>query len=144
MWDDFLARLRGTPKVQELPKPDEKLALGALLVRVAKSDSFYHVSEIVEIDHILAQSFGLNAVEAAKFRATSEKLESHAPDTTDFAALIRETVDYAHKAGNHRATLEGHLGRRPRPTRRTQRLARDRKPPWDQSRRQPCALGAKP
>lgn len=97
MWDDFLARLRGAPKAQELPEPDEKLALGALLVRVAKSDSFYHVNEIVEIDHILAQSFGLNAVEAAKLRATSEKLESHAPDTTDFAALIRETVDYAHR-----------------------------------------------
>ena len=72
MWDDFLARLRGTPKAQELPEPDEKLALGALLVRVAKSDTFYHVNEIVEIDHILANSFGLNAVEAAKLRGEGD------------------------------------------------------------------------
>jgi uncharacterized tellurite resistance protein B-like protein len=97
MWDDFIARLRGTTKTQELPEPDEKLALGALLVRVAKSDNFYHVSEIIEIDHILANSFNLNAVDAAKLRATSEKLEAHAPDTSAFATLIRESVDYTHR-----------------------------------------------
>lgn len=97
MWDDFIARLRGKPKSQPLPEPDEKLALGALLVRVAKSDSFYHVNEIIEIDHILGQSFALSSVEAAKLRATSEKLESHAPDTTEFTALIRDTVDYEHR-----------------------------------------------
>lgn len=97
MWDDFLARLRGAPKQQALPEPDEKLALAALLVRVAKSDSFYHVAEIVEIDHILEQSFDFNAVEAAKLRATAEKLEAQAPDTTSFAQIIRESVDYARR-----------------------------------------------
>jgi uncharacterized tellurite resistance protein B-like protein len=98
MWDGLKARLMGAPKAPEpLPEPDEQLALGALLVRVAKSDKEYHVSEIGEIDHILADSFGLNAVAAAKMRATCEKLEKQAPGTPDFALLIREHVDYAHR-----------------------------------------------
>lgn len=99
MWDDFLARLRGKgkSKAADLPEPDDKLALAALLVRVAKSDSFYHMSEIVEIDHILEESFSLNAVAAAKLRATAEKLEANAPGTSKFAEIIRGDVDYAHR-----------------------------------------------
>lgn len=97
MWQEFVARLKGQKSPDPLPEPDEKLALGALLVRVAKSDSFYHVNEIIEIDHILEQSFSLNAVAAAKLRATAEKLEAQAPGTEDFAAIIREGVEYAHR-----------------------------------------------
>ncbi|MFY0597584.1 MAG: TerB family tellurite resistance protein [Cognatishimia sp.] len=98
MWDGLLSRLRGkSPEPTPLPEPDEQLALGALLVRVAKSDREYHVTEIAEIDSILAKSFGINAVDAAKMRATCEKLEQHAPGTPDFALIIREHVDYAHR-----------------------------------------------
>ncbi|MBO9479233.1 TerB family tellurite resistance protein [Shimia sp. R11_0] len=97
IWDHLLARLRGTANTEPLPEPDEKLALGALLVRVAKSDNSYHALEIGEIDRILSETFGLNPIEAAKLRATCEKLESAAPGTPDFALLIRETVDYPHR-----------------------------------------------
>ncbi|MDO6726460.1 MAG: TerB family tellurite resistance protein [Cognatishimia sp.] len=98
MWDGLIARLKGTPKTQQpLPEPDEQLALGALLVRVAKSDREYHVTEISEIDSILSKSFEINAVEAAKMRATCEKLEAQAPGTPDFGLIIREHVDYAHR-----------------------------------------------
>ena len=77
-----------------LPAPDEKLALGALLVRVAKSDHVYTVSEISLIDRILAQHFGLNPVEAAKMRATCERLQAAAPDSGDFAELIRKELSH--------------------------------------------------
>ncbi len=97
IWDQLLHRLMGTPDTPPLPEPDEKLALGALLVRVAKSDNHYDVEEIGMIDRILAASFDLNPIEAAKLRATCEKLESAAPGTPDFALLIRETVDYPHR-----------------------------------------------
>lgn len=98
MWDGLIARLKGKPKTpQPLPEPDEQLALGALLVRVAKSDREYHVTEISEIDSILSKSFEINAVEAAKMRATCEKLEAQAPGTPDFGLIIREHVDYAHR-----------------------------------------------
>lgn len=97
IWDHLLDRLRGTPNTPPLPEPDEKLALGALLVRVARSDQNYHALEIGEIDRILADTFALKPIEAAKLRATCERLEHAAPGTPDFALLIRETIDYPHR-----------------------------------------------
>lgn len=79
---------------EPLPEPDEKLALGALMVRVAKSDHTYRFEEISKIDRLLTRLFGLNPVEAAKMRATCEKLEQDAPETEHFAHVIRETTTY--------------------------------------------------
>ena len=83
-----------TTHAEPLPAPDEKLALGALLVRVAKSDKVYTVSEISLIDRILAQHFGLNPVAAAKMRATCEKLQAAAPNSDEFAELIRKELSH--------------------------------------------------
>ncbi len=82
------------PTRTPLPEPDANLALGALLVRVAKSDDRYQVEEIQRIDRLLGRLQGLNPVEAAQTRATCEKLENQAPDTEKFAALIRESVGF--------------------------------------------------
>lgn len=79
-------------KRQPLPEPDARLALGALMVRVAKSDSTYRVEEIARIDRILAAAHDLNPVAAARMRADCERLEHAAPGTEAFAALIRDTV----------------------------------------------------
>jgi len=76
----------------DLPDPDAELALGALLVRVAKSDREYQVEEISLIDRILARLYQHNPIEAAKIRATCEKLHAAAPETDTFAKLIRETT----------------------------------------------------
>ncbi|SHI78438.1 Uncharacterized conserved protein, tellurite resistance protein B (TerB) family [Shimia gijangensis] len=97
MFESLINRLRGTQETPPLPEPDEHLALGALMVRVAKSDQHYDALEIGEIDRLLAESFSLNPIEAAKMRATCEKLEAQAPGTPDFALLIRQTVDYPHR-----------------------------------------------
>jgi len=97
MFESLINRLRGKRETPPLPEPDEHLALGALLVRVAKSDHHYDAVEIGEIDRILAASFSLKPIEAAKMRATCEKLEAQAPGTPDFALLIRQTVDYPHR-----------------------------------------------
>ncbi|EBA14933.1 hypothetical protein RSK20926_17092 [Roseobacter sp. SK209-2-6] len=75
-----------------LPDPDAELALGALLVRVAQSDRAYLVEEISLIDRILARLYQHNAIEAAKVRATCEKLHMAAPETDTFGRLIRETT----------------------------------------------------
>ena len=83
-----------TPKPEPLPEPDEKLALGALMVRVAKSDQHYQFEEISRIDRLLTRLFGLNPVEAAKTRAVCEKLEHEAPETEHFARVIRETTSF--------------------------------------------------
>lgn len=96
MFTEFLQRLTGTAKAQDqhLPEPDARMALAALLVRVAKSDHAYLASEISLIDRFLARRFQLNPVEAAKLRAVAEKLEHQAPPTEKFTQLIRDAVSY--------------------------------------------------
>lgn len=91
MLNKLFAAFRAS-NTEQLPDPDAELALGALLVRVAKSDHEYQVEEISLIDRILARLFQHNAIEAAKIRATCEKLHAAAPETDTFAKLIRETT----------------------------------------------------
>lgn len=76
------------------PQPNPQLALGALLVRVALADRNYQAAEVGQIDRILADTFNLKPLEAAKLRATCEALERHAPGTPEFAEILREEVDY--------------------------------------------------
>ena len=80
-----------------LPQPDAQLALGALLVRVAFADHEYRAAEIGQIDRILAATFTLKPIEAAKLRANCEALERQAPGTPEFARILRDEVDYAHR-----------------------------------------------
>lgn len=81
------------PQTNHLPDPDAELALGALMVRVAQADRDYKLEEISLIDRILARLYEHNAIEAAKVRATCEKLHAAAPETDTFGKLIRETTD---------------------------------------------------
>lgn len=86
---------RRAPQPAPLPQPNAQLALGALLVRVAFADHNYRAAEIGQIDRILSATFDIGPIEAAKLRAICEKLEHDAPETPEFAALLREEVDYA-------------------------------------------------
>lgn len=83
---------RAAAPPDDLPDPDAELALGALLVRVAKSDRDYQFEEISLIDRILARLYQHNPIEAAKIRAVCERLHAAAPETDTFAKLIRETT----------------------------------------------------
>lgn len=91
MLKKLLQAIRPTGTVT-LPDPDAELALGALMVRVAQSDREYQLEEISLIDRILARLYQHNAVEAAKVRATCEKLQAAAPESDTFGQLIRETT----------------------------------------------------
>jgi len=86
---------RHTPAPEPLPQPNTQLALGALLVRVALADRHYRAEEVGQIDKILARTFDLKPLEAAKLRATCEALERDAPGTPEFAEMLRDEVDYA-------------------------------------------------
>ncbi|MDA7964282.1 TerB family tellurite resistance protein [Ruegeria sp.] len=92
MLKKFFQALR-PPQHTALPDPDAELALGALMVRVAQADRDYKLEEISLIDRILARLYQHNAIEAAKVRATCEKLHAAAPETDTFGKLIRETTD---------------------------------------------------
>ncbi len=94
---DRLTSLFKTPpiEVKPLPSTDVPHALGALLVRVALSDHHYAVQEISQIDRVLATYQSIGPVDAAKLRAECERLESFAPNTPEFADLLRQSVSYA-------------------------------------------------
>ena len=68
MFGDLLRRL-AQPEPAPLPEPDSRVALAALLVRVARSDGDYADQEASRIDRILAKRYGLTPFEAPKLRA---------------------------------------------------------------------------
>ena len=93
MFADFLKGLMA-PEPAPLPDTDARLALGALLVRLARADGDYDAVEIQRIDHILSKRYGLTAADAAALRADCETLESEAPDTVRFTRAIKDAVAY--------------------------------------------------
>ncbi len=80
------------PEPETLPEPDARLALAALLVRVARSDGDYATVEASRIDRILVHRHGLSPFEAAKLRGEAEDLEAEAPDTVRFTRAIKDGV----------------------------------------------------
>ncbi len=98
MFSDFLSRLT-QPQPDPLAEDDARLALTALLVRIARSDNDYADTEMARIDRISAQRYGLSPFEAAGLRAKAEDLEAEAPDTVRFTRAIKEAVPYDDRLG---------------------------------------------
>ncbi|MEM1372919.1 MAG: TerB family tellurite resistance protein [Pseudomonadota bacterium] len=82
------------PEIYETPLPeaDAEHAFGALMVRVAKADKAVLYQELERIDFILAQRNDLSAVDAAKFRASCEKLEEAMPSTRELSEILVKEV----------------------------------------------------
>ena len=93
MFADFLKRLT-QPDPAPLPDADARLALTALLVRVARSDHDYTTAEAQLVEDIAIDRYALTALEAADLRAQAEELESEAPDTVRFTRAIKDAVPY--------------------------------------------------
>lgn len=98
MFAEFLKRLT-QPEPAELPDADARLALTALLVRIARSDGEYHDDEIALIDRISAQRYGLSPFEAIALRQQAEVLETEAPDTVRFTRAIKDAVAFDDRIG---------------------------------------------
>lgn len=98
MFDELLKRM-SRPDADPLPDSDARLALAALLVRVARSDLDYHENEIARIDRILSARYGLTPFEAARLRREAEELEREAPDTVRFTRAVKDAVPYEDRAG---------------------------------------------
>jgi uncharacterized tellurite resistance protein B-like protein len=94
-----LLRQLAAPAPDPLDGADARVALGALLVRIAKADGDYSADEIARIDRVLARRYGLGPVAAAALRAECEAIEHEAPDTVRFARAIKAAVDYEDRAG---------------------------------------------
>ncbi len=76
---------------------DEKQAMAALMVRIAKSDDDYAQAECERIDAILMILYHLSLEEASTLRNQAEKLEATAPDTVRFTRTIKEAVPYENR-----------------------------------------------
>ncbi|WP_322889732.1 MULTISPECIES: TerB family tellurite resistance protein [unclassified Yoonia] len=93
MFADLIRRM-SAPAPQPLSDPDARLALGALLVRIARTDGSYDPSEKAQIDRTLMSRYALTEPEAAALRADCEALEAEAPDTVRFTRAIKDAVVY--------------------------------------------------
>jgi len=98
MFDALIRRLMA-PAAAALPEPDARLALAALLVRVARTDGDYAPSEVARIDRALMARYGLSPFESAAFRGKAEELEAEAPDTVRFTRAIKEATAIEDRAG---------------------------------------------
>lgn len=94
MFADLLKRLIQPATDRPLPDTDARLALSALLVRIARADGDYAPAEIGRIDRILAARYTLPPEAATALRAQAEVLESEAPDTVRFTRAIKDAVPY--------------------------------------------------
>ena len=93
MIQDLLRRLTA-PEPEPLPYDDARIALAALLVRIARSDGDYAEVEIARIDRVLAGRYELSPFEVTKLRGEAEALEAEAPDTVRFTRAIKEAVPH--------------------------------------------------
>lgn len=94
MFKTLLNRLNGTNTNDPLSTDDARLAMAALMVRVARADHDYAPAEVAVIDALLMRRYGLDTAETAALRAEAEELEANAPDTVRFTRLIKSAVPY--------------------------------------------------
>lgn len=94
-----LLRRLAAPAPESLPADQARLALAALLVRVARADGTYDAGEIARIDRALACRFDLDANAAAALRHEAEAIEAEAPDTVRFTRVLKDTVPLEDRIG---------------------------------------------
>ncbi len=98
MFGEFLKRLTA-PTPEQLHNADARLALSALLVRIARSDGHYDSSEKAQIQSVIAQRYALDTANAQDLLQDAEALEAEAPDTVRFTRAIKDAVPYEDRLG---------------------------------------------
>ncbi len=82
------------PAPRPLPVSEARLALAALMVRLAKADGVYAGPEVARIERVLAVRYSLSGSDAAALRDDAEVLEAEAPDTVRFTRALKEAVPF--------------------------------------------------
>ncbi|MDB3961598.1 TerB family tellurite resistance protein [Paracoccaceae bacterium] len=93
MFGSFLKSLL-EPQAEPLHDDDARLAMSALLVRLARADNEYAAAEIHRITQVIMARYELAEPEAIALRETAETLEQEAPDTVRFTRAIKDRVAY--------------------------------------------------
>jgi uncharacterized tellurite resistance protein B-like protein len=98
MFAEFLKRLT-QPEPDPLDDGDARLALTALLVRVARSDGEYAKSERHQIETVATTRFAIDKQGVHELMQNAETLEHEAPDTVRFTRAIKDAVPYPERLG---------------------------------------------
>jgi len=80
------------PDPAPLSDDDARLALTALLVRVARADGVYDDGEVSQINAVIEARYALDATARDTLRHEAEALEAEAPDTVRFTSAIKDAV----------------------------------------------------
>lgn len=99
MFGDILRRLTAEPDTSPMSLEDSRLALAALMVRLARQDDHYTRSEQEVIERVIRSRYGVDAAAARVLREEAERLEAEASDTVRFTRLIKDAVPYEEREG---------------------------------------------
>jgi len=77
-----------------LEKDDARLAITALMIRVARSDNNFSEEELLNIKKLIKQRFKINSDDSNKLVEEAKLLEDQAPDTVRFTKSIKEAVAF--------------------------------------------------
>ena len=80
--------------VSQLEPDDARLAITALMIRVARSDDDYSKAELNNIISLISARFKLSNDEANELIKEAELVEEQAPDTVRFTKSIKSARDF--------------------------------------------------
>ena len=80
--------------VSQLESDDARLAITALMIRVARSDDDYSKAELNNITSLISARFKLSNDEANELIKEAELVEEQAPDTVRFTKSIKSAIDF--------------------------------------------------
>jgi uncharacterized tellurite resistance protein B-like protein len=98
MFADLLRQLTAASDAHVLAPDHGRVALAALMVRVARTDGSYAADERSRIDALLATHYRMQPHEAARVRQRAEAAEEAAHDTVQFTRTIKQEVPYEERA----------------------------------------------
>ena len=86
-----------TSEPSTLKTEDARIAMAALLVRIARSDEDYDNDEKILINKMLQSRYNLESDQSESIRKEAEELEAKAPDTVRFTRLIKDTIPFENR-----------------------------------------------
>lgn len=97
---DLIRRLGADPEpdAEPLSPEDSRIALSALMVRLARQDDHYTELERRTIERVLGARYGFSATASQALLAEAEALEAAAADTVQFTRSIKAAVPLEERA----------------------------------------------
>ena len=89
-----ILKIFANDNVSQLEPDDARLAITALMIRVARSDDDYSKAELNNIISLISARFKLSNAEANELIKEAELVEEQAPDTVRFTKSIKSAIDF--------------------------------------------------